>query len=81
MRLRIKEVAATKLLNIEELAARCGVTKQAFYVRMKKGFTNNQISEIAAILNCVPYELIEPPKEFRFIYDENGKFAGIVKID
>lgn len=79
MELRVKDIAKKNGVQIQDIYPVLGISKQAYCRRVKFGFEVNQLEPLAVALKCTVHELLPLPDGFMFMYDENGKFAGIHK--
>lgn len=77
MKLRIKEVAKSKNIDLQTLSKRLGITYQALNARMIGNPSIKVLNEIADVLKCDLLELLPAGKDYAHFYDENGIWQGI----
>ena len=80
MKLRIKEVATSKGIDLQTLSKKLGITYQALNARMVGNPSMKVIQQIANALNVDPIELIETGLDFAHFYDDKtGEWLGVRK--
>lgn len=77
--LRIKEVAKSKGLTLDDVAKRIGITYQSFNKRLNTAKLDT-LKEVAEILECDIHELLEPGSQYAHFYDpKTEEWLGIRK--
>lgn len=79
MKLRVKEVAKNKGIDLATLSKKLGITYQALNARMTGNPSLKVLQEIAEALDCPIFELLSPGRNFQHFYDEKGVYNGILK--
>lgn len=79
MKLRIKEVAKSKDIDLQTLSKKLGITYQALNARMVGNPSIKVLQEIAEILNCELVELLPVNPPFSHSYSPDGEWKGISK--
>lgn len=77
MKLRIKQVAKSKGIDLQTLSKRLGITYQALNARMVGNPSAKVLQEIADVLECSIFELIESDKYTEHSFNEKGDWRGI----
>lgn len=76
---RIKEVIKLNNLDLKDVAAKMGVTRQSLYSNMQS-LKFAKLVEIAKIIGCEPAELVECGDGYAHFYDpETKEWLGIRK--
>lgn len=79
MKLRVKEVAKSKGMELKDVAEKLGISYVALYKRINTPKLNS-MNEIAGVLDCDVIELIEPKATHQHFYDNlTGEWLGIRK--
>ncbi|WP_156307148.1 helix-turn-helix domain-containing protein [Sphingobacterium endophyticum] len=79
MKLRIKEVAKAKGVDLQTLSKKLDITYQALNARMIGNPSMKVIQQIADVLEVSVFELIASDESTYHSYDENGNWMGIIK--
>lgn len=79
MKLRVKEVAKSKGMSLQELSKRLNISYQALDARTRKNCSLGIIQGMADVLECHALELIEAPKGYGHFYVD-GVWEGIRKV-
>lgn len=80
MKLRVKEIARSKGIELQALAKRIGITYQALNARLIGNPTIKALQGIADALHCSIHELIEAPPGYSHFYDDtSGEWLGVRK--
>ncbi|GEJ46048.1 helix-turn-helix domain-containing protein [Chryseobacterium sp. ON_d1] len=79
MKLRIKEVAKSKGIDLQTLAKKLDITYQALNARMVGNPSIKIIQSIADALECSVFELIASDQYAEHSYNENGEWRGVLK--
>ncbi|MDV3751162.1 helix-turn-helix transcriptional regulator [Elizabethkingia anophelis] len=79
MELRIKEICKRKGIEVQELADKIGITRQALHARAKNNPTMKTITEIAKLLDVSIFELIGADSKTYHSYSETGEWMGVLK--
>lgn len=76
---RIKEVAKSRNMTLDELANKIGIT----YIGLNKNLKTAKfatLKKIAEVLNCEIVELINVGEDYLHVYDPNsGVWLGVIK--
>lgn len=77
--IKIKEVAKTKNLSLDDISTRLGISYTALYKKIKTAKFET-LEEIAGVLKCDVHELIETGNGYSHFYDDKtGEWLGIRK--
>lgn len=79
MKLRIKEVAKSKGIDLQTLAKKLDITYQALNARMVGNPSIKIIQTIADALECSVFELIASDQYAEHSYNEHGEWKGVLK--
>ncbi|VEH63280.1 Helix-turn-helix [Weeksella virosa] len=79
MKLRVKEVARNKGIDLQTLSKKLGITYQALNARIIGNPSLKVLQEIADALDCPVFELLPPGNHYQHYYDEKGNYNGILK--
>lgn len=79
MKLRIKEVAKAKGVDLQTLSKKLDITYQALNARMIGNPSMKVIQQIADALEVSVFELIASDEITYHSYDENGNWMGVFK--
>jgi len=77
MNLRIKEVAKSYGYDQKTLASKLGISRQALNARLNGNPSMKVIQEIADVLNCSVFELIEADRDIAHFHDATGYWLGV----
>lgn len=83
MKLRIKEVAKMKGVQLQELAKSLKITRQRLHaITTQKNVELHTLEKVAKELECDPIELIEPESpELIHVYNrETNEYKGIIRV-
>lgn len=80
MELRVKQIAKQKGVSLTDLATKIGVSRRTMFNWVSNGNASfDDLKDIAVALGCSFYELMEPAEGWGYIFDDDGKFRGVIK--
>lgn len=77
MKLRVKEIAKSKGMDLQTLSKKLGITYQALNARMVGNPSIKVLQEIADVLQCELIELLQVNPPFSHSYSPEGEWKGI----
>lgn len=81
MDLRVKEVAKSKGLSLQELCSKMNISYINFNQKLSRKPNIEFIQQIADALDVSVFEIISEDKYSSHWYDANGNWKGVLKHD
>lgn len=79
MELRVKDVAKSKGLTLQDVCKRMNISYVNFNQKLNRSPNTEFIQQIADAIGCPVFEIIVADKHTHHCYDENGEWRGVVR--